>query len=157
MSKKITEKQTEYHGPRRLKCPNCETVTTISAKLCPKCDYVFGPKDRALHGYGEVPRNSRVTSKYNRFQRNDEDSFIKAMVELGFKYIRHVDSLTGEIVKSEDDPKIEALGLRFSQIPLIAENVHITQTKPQIQIAMSLEKFFELVGIKPDVSPDAEA
>ncbi|MES2439561.1 MAG: hypothetical protein V4584_10865 [Verrucomicrobiota bacterium] len=71
------------------------------------------------------------------------------MAERGFKYIRHLDGITGELVREEDDPKIEKLDLQFANIPKSTTGIHVIQTSPQIQVAMSLDKFLELTGIKP--------
>ena len=149
MDKQKTAKKSEYLGPRRLQCPKCGLESGTGVKLCPSCNYVFGGKDRRDCLVGESTGRSRSPGLQKRVQRNDESQFVKELVARGFKFVRHMDSLTGEIVKSEDDPKIEALGLRFSTIPLITEDVHVIQTSPQVQVAMPLDKFLELTGIKP--------
>ena len=58
------------------------------------------------------------------------------------------DLLTGEI-REEVPAKIGALGLKFGAVPTHADTVYVTRTSPQIQVAMSLDKFLELAGVKP--------
>jgi hypothetical protein len=56
--------------------------------------------------------------------------------------------LTGEIETQIPD-SISKLELQFSAIPANASAIHISQTSPQIQVAMPLEKFLEIAGIRP--------
>ena len=79
----------------------------------------------------------------------NETAFIKVMAGRGFDFQRLRNELTGEIVKDVKDPKIEKLGLRFGSVPKNADAIYVTQTTPQIQVSMSLDKFLEVAGIKP--------
>lgn len=57
------------------------------------------------------------------------------------------DLLTGEIQTQVPD-SIRRLNLQFGDIPANASEVHVIQTSPQIQVAMPLDKFLELAGIR---------
>jgi len=78
----------------------------------------------------------------------DEEAFWKVLHAKGYKISITKDLLTSEI-KSHVPAAIERLGLKFSSIPANASEVHVTQTTPQIQVSLTLDKFLELAGIKP--------
>lgn len=80
-----------------------------------------------------------------------EDACIRVLAGKGFRFIRLVNSLTGEVVKEETDPKITKLNLVYSSIPKNAapDRLYVTQTSPQVQVSMTLDRFLELAGIKP--------
>lgn len=78
----------------------------------------------------------------------DEAAFYKVLHGKGFPVKISQDLLTGEIETSVPE-SITKLGLQFSAIPANASSIHITQTSPQIQVSMTLEKFFEIAGIRP--------
>lgn len=80
-----------------------------------------------------------------------EDACVRVFAGKGFRFIRLVNSLTGEVVKEETDPKITKLNLVYSPIPKNAapDRLYVTQTSPQVQVSMSLDRFLELAGIKP--------
>ena len=130
-------------GARMITCPDCNQMCRATSNLCPKCSYVFSGADRRHLVTGAVSKQQ------SRRKSVEESVFVREMAALGFKYIRHFDGLTGEQVKCEDDAQIKKLGLEFGPLPSIAEDVHITQTSPQVQISMSMEKFLELAGITP--------
>jgi hypothetical protein len=77
----------------------------------------------------------------------DEGAFYKVLHGKGFPVKITQDLLTGEIQTQLPDA-IRKLELNFSAIPSNAAAVHVTQTSPQIQIAMPLDKFLELAGIR---------
>lgn len=78
----------------------------------------------------------------------DESVFYKVLHGKGFPVKITQDLLTGEI-NSEVPPAIRDLNLQFGAIPANASGVHVTQTSPQIQVSMSLDKFLEVAGIRP--------
>lgn len=145
--KKLIEKGNAIDGFKQIACPTCAEVTRASANLCPNCSYVFSATDKRTLSTGGYKRGTKGTS---RVRPNDASVFVREMAERGFKYVRHLDGITGELVKKEDDPQIEKLGLQFGAIPKSeTDGIYITQTSPQIQVAMSWDKFLELAGIKP--------
>lgn len=77
----------------------------------------------------------------------DESVFYKVLHGKGFAVKITQDLLTGEI-QTQLPESIRKLELQFSAIPGNASGIHITQTSPQIQVAMPLDKFFELAGIR---------
>lgn len=78
----------------------------------------------------------------------DESAFYKVLHGKGFPVKITQDLLTGEILTQVPD-SITKLGLNFSAIPANASDIHIIQTSPQIQVALPLEKFLEIAGIRP--------
>jgi hypothetical protein len=81
-------------------------------------------------------------------QAVDETAFYKVLHGKGFAIKMSQDLLTGEL-DTQVPAAIKKLDLRFGAIPSNADGVHITQTSPQIQISLPLDKFLELTGIKP--------
>ena len=77
----------------------------------------------------------------------DESAFYKVLHGKGFAVKITQDLLTGEIQTQIPD-SISKLELQFSAIPANASGIHVTQTSPQIQISMPLEKFLEIAGIR---------
>lgn len=77
----------------------------------------------------------------------DEAVFYKVLHGKGFAVKITQDLLTGEIQTQIPEP-IRKLELQFGAIPGNASGIHITQTSPQIQVAMPLDKFLELAGIR---------
>ncbi|TAE76179.1 MAG: hypothetical protein EAZ65_08885 [Verrucomicrobia bacterium] len=77
----------------------------------------------------------------------DEGAFYKVLHGKGFPVKITQDLLTGEIQTQLPDA-VRKLELNFSAIPSNASSLHVIQTSPQIQIAMSLDKFLELAGIR---------
>lgn len=78
----------------------------------------------------------------------DETIFYKVMHGKGFPVKISQNLLTGE-VETQIPVSISKLNLEFSAIPSNASTVHVTQTSPQLQVSMPLDKFLELSGIKP--------
>lgn len=143
--KKIHPEDAGYVA-RQIACPRCGEITRATANLCGKCSYVFSAADKRRLVSGGV--RSGIT-RNGRVRKIEVSIFVREMAERGFKYIRHVDGITGKLVRNEDDPQIEKLDLQFEAIPRTADGIHVTQTSPQIQVSMSLDKFLELTGIKP--------
>jgi hypothetical protein len=77
----------------------------------------------------------------------DESVFYKVLHGKGFAVKITQDLLTGEIQTQIPEP-IRKLELQFGAIPGNASGIHVTQTSPQIQVAMPLDKFLELAGIR---------
>jgi len=77
----------------------------------------------------------------------DESVFYKVLHGKGFSVKITQDMLTGEI-QTQIPESIKKLDLQFGHVPSNATGIHITQTSPQIQVAMPLDKFLELAGIR---------
>ncbi len=77
----------------------------------------------------------------------DESVFYKVLHGKGFSVKITQDMLTGEI-QTQIPEAIKKLDLQFGAIPSNASAVHVTQTSPQIQVAMPLDKFLEITGIR---------
>ncbi|MBK1882146.1 hypothetical protein JIN85_06960 [Luteolibacter pohnpeiensis] len=103
-------------------------------------------------GERETPRSESVATPVSTSKEQviSEDAFVKVLAGKGFKFTRLVNTITGEVVKEESDPKIARLNLAYQQIPNNADHtkVYVQRTTPQIQVAMTLDRFLELAGIK---------
>ncbi len=88
-----------------------------------------------------TPKASAPASKV------DESVFYKVLHGKGFAVKITQDLLTGEIQTTIPEA-IRKLDLQFGSAPANASGIHVTQTSPQIQVAMSLDKFLELAGIR---------
>lgn len=77
----------------------------------------------------------------------DESVFYKVLYGKGFPVKITQDLLSGEIQTQIPD-SIKKLDLQFGSIPANASAIHVIQTSPQIQVAMPLDKFLELAGIR---------
>ncbi len=86
-------------------------------------------------------------AKTGSSSRADESVFYKVLHGKGYHVKVTQDLLTGEIQTQVPD-SIRRLNLQFGDIPANASEVHVIQTSPQIQVAMPLDKFLELAGIR---------
>jgi hypothetical protein len=80
-----------------------------------------------------------------------EDEAVKVLAGKGFNFVRLVNSITGQLVEEKKDPKIDKLNFHYLPIPARADHdvVYVTQTSPQIQVSMTLDRFLQLTGTKP--------
>ena len=78
----------------------------------------------------------------------NEMAFYKVLHGKGFAVKMTQDLLTGKL-ETKVPTAIEKLGLQFGPIPSNAEGIFVSQTTPQIQVSLPLDKFLELAGIKP--------
>jgi len=115
------------------------------AGTCP----ATGEKDAGRASSSPATAKSRTPHKQDASVTSapSEETFLRVLHGRGFK-VRVAKNLLTEEIEREVPSCIENLGLKFSAIPARTEDVHITQTTPQIQVAMSLDKFLELAGIK---------
>jgi hypothetical protein len=101
---------------------------------------------------GAAPKATRAASAPKASaavaSKIDEAAFYKVLHGKGFPVKISQNLLTGEIETQIPD-SISKLELQFSAIPANASAIHISQTSPQIQVAMPLEKFLEIAGIRP--------
>jgi len=119
---------------------------TANGGVCPATGETEEPK-----GAAKAPRKPASVLGVPPVSEISEEACIRVLAGKGFKFTRLVNSLTGEVVKEESDPKINKLNLTFSAIPKNAaqDKVYVTQTSPQLQVSMSLDRFLELAGIRP--------
>jgi hypothetical protein len=99
----------------------------------------------------EKPAAKRAGRAASTFVGNgkavDETAFYKVLHGKGFAVKISQNLLTGEL-ETQIPPAISKLELQFGAIPSNATAIHVTQTSPQIQVAMPLDKFLEVAGIK---------
>ena len=136
----ITEqKKTAPNKP----CPNCKKSVHTRTKTCPHCGHKF-----------EIGANSNSSSSSTGSSARakiDKAAFVKVLAGKGFKFVRLVNTITGELVKEESDKRIDDLGpFEYLAIPRNADNgkIYITQTSNQVQVSMSLDKFLQVTNTK---------
>jgi hypothetical protein len=132
-------------GTGRKQCPACKFFVGPTNEVCPNpdCGHKFVKADKAARP------TPRATSTNTPAATIDQVQFIKVMIGKGWKYEKMVNAFTDEVIKETVPPQIEKLGLKFEAIPKNADGVYITQTNQQIQVAMPLDKFLEIAGLKP--------
>lgn len=109
---------------------------------CPATGEADGKEKKAKASSAVAGRNSTSSSKI------DETAFYKVLHGKGFGVKISQNLLTGEL-ETHVPAAISKLGLKFSAAPANATDVHVSQTSPQVQITLTLDKFLELAGIKP--------
>ncbi len=107
-----------------------------------------GEPDQGRGGAAKAPRAAAPKAPAALSSKIDEAAFYKVLHGKGFPVKISQNLLTGEIETQIPD-SISKLELQFSAIPANASAIHISQTSPQIQVAMPLEKFLEIAGIRP--------
>lgn len=96
----------------------------------------------------EMPTGQRENEGEDVSAKIDPTAFYKVLHGKGFA-VKLSKNLITEKIETDVPASIQQLNLQFSAIPSNAKGIHITQTSPQIQVAMSLDKFLELAGLKP--------
>jgi hypothetical protein len=112
-------------------CPASGEADQGRDKAVPRAAKTTAPKAAAAPATGKV----------------DESVFYKVLHGKGFAVKITQDLLTGEI-QTQIPESIRKLELQFGPISGNASGIHVTQTSPQIQVAMPLDKFLELAGIR---------
>lgn len=113
------------------------------AGVCP----ATGEKDAGSGIKRPTPKAAANGSTASASSAPSQETFYRVLHGKGFNVRITKDLLTGEI-REEVPREISELNLQFSSLPARAEGIHVTQTTPQIQVAMSLDKFLELARIK---------
>jgi hypothetical protein len=101
-------------------------------------------------GNGKAPRPAKDAAPKATSASNgkvDEAVFYKVLHGKGFPVKITQDLLTGEIQTTIPD-SIKKLELQFGASPSNASGIHVTQTSPQIQVSMPLDRFLEIAGIR---------
>jgi hypothetical protein len=122
-----------------------KSVDPVTGEVDSQAAVKAGQKSSSGGQGGTVVGNGRAAGKD---QKVDETQFYRVLHGKGFAVKITQDILTGEL-ESQVPPSIEKLGLQFGSIPANAEGIYVTQTSPQIQVSMPLDKFLEIAGIKP--------
>jgi hypothetical protein len=109
-----------------------------------------GEADQGRGGVAKAPRAAtpKPAAAASVASKIDESAFYKVLHAKGFAVKITQDLLTGKIETQVPDA-ITKLDLQFSAIPANAAGIHVSQTSPQIQISMPLDRFLEIAGIRP--------
>lgn len=81
----------------------------------------------------------------------DRDDVLRSLAAKGFKIVRMMNVLTGEMLDEKIDPKIEKLNLGFDGLKAKADDgiTYVTQSSGQVLVTMTLERLLTLTGTKP--------
>lgn len=81
----------------------------------------------------------------------DKDEVLRALAQKGFKVVRMVNALTGEMIEEKIDPKVEKLGLDFGGLRGKADDAktYVVQSSGQILVTMTLDRLLAVTGTKP--------
>ena len=76
---------------------------------------------------------------------------MRSLAAKGFKIVRMMNVLTGEMLDEKIDPKIEKLNLGFDGLKAKADDgiTYVTQSSGQVLVTMTLERLLTLTGTKP--------
>lgn len=112
---------------------------------CPASGEADRGRDKAVPRVARASVQSAVAAPVA--SKIDESVFYKVLHGKGFAVKITQDLLSGEI-QTQIPESVRKLELQFGPIPGNASGIHVTQTSPQIQVAMPLDKFLELAGIR---------
>ena len=81
----------------------------------------------------------------------NKDAVLKLLSNKGFKIVRSMNIITGEILEDKIDPKIEKLNLDFSGLPARANDsaTYVSATGDQVLVTLTLERLLAITGTKP--------
>ena len=81
----------------------------------------------------------------------EKDDVLRALAKKGFKVVRMMNALTGEILEEKIDPKVEKLALDFGGLKGRADDgkTYVVQSSGQILVTMSLDRLLAVTGTKP--------
>lgn len=87
----------------------------------------------------------------NKSAAVDKDAVLKVLAGKGFKIVRSMNIITGEILEDKIDPKIEKLNLAFGGIGVRADDAttYVTSTGKQILVTLTLDRLLALTATKP--------
>jgi len=102
---------------------------------------------RKAQGGGNSPRAKAPASPSAVVQ----DDVLRALAKKGFKVVRMMNALTGEILEEKIDPKIEKLGLEFGAPRGRADDgrTYVVQSTGQVLVTLTLDRLLALTGTKP--------
>jgi len=80
----------------------------------------------------------------------DKDVVLKQLSSKGFKIVRSMNMITGEILEDKIDPKIEKLNLDFGGLGARANDstTYVTGTGSQVLVTMTLDRLLAITGTK---------
>ena len=79
-----------------------------------------------------------------------KDAVLKSLSGKGFKIVRSMNMITGEILEDKVDPKIEKLNLDFGGLGTRANDAttYVTSTDSQVLVTMTLDRLLAITGTK---------
>jgi transposase-like protein len=81
----------------------------------------------------------------------ERDDVLRTLAERGFKVVRMMNVITGEIMEEKIDPKIEKLNLKFEPLRGRADDnvTYVSESGGQVLATLTLERLLAITGTKP--------
>lgn len=107
----------------------------------------FGISPLTLSNWKKAAGSSPKKGKTGALSK---DVVLKALSGKGFKIVRSMNMITGEILEDKIDPKIEKLNLDFGGLGAKANDstTYITSTGSQVLVTMTLDRLLAITGTK---------
>lgn len=107
----------------------------------------FGISPLTLSNWKKASGGSSKKAKTGGISK---DAVLKSLSGKGFKIVRSMNMITGEILEDKIDPKIEKLNLDFGGLGTRANDAttYITSTGSQVLVTMTLDRLLAITGTK---------
>jgi hypothetical protein len=81
----------------------------------------------------------------------DKDGVLKSLAGKGFKIVRSMNIITGEILEDKIDPKIEKLNLDFGGVPAKPNDstTYVVSTSGPVLVTLTLDRLLAITGTRP--------
>lgn len=109
----------------------------------------YGISPLTLTNWKRASGDSPISKKIKTVEIG-KDVVLKSLSGKGFKIVRSMNMITGEILEDTIDPKIEKLNLDFGGLGVRANDLttYVTSTAPQILVTMTLDRLLAITGTK---------
>lgn len=111
----------------------------------------FGVSPLTISSWRKQAGGATTRPKAGASAAVDRDEVLRVLAQKGFKVVRLMNALTGEVLEEKIDPKIEKLGLEFTSPRGKADNAktYVVQSSGQVLVTLSLDRLLALTGTKP--------
>lgn len=84
-------------------------------------------------------------------QAIEKDVVLRGLAKKGFKIVRMMNALTGEVLEDKIDPKIKSLNLEFGGVPARPndDTTYVSSTSGPVLVTLTLDRLLALTGTKP--------
>jgi len=81
----------------------------------------------------------------------DKDGVLKSLAGKGFKIVRSMNIITGEILEDKIDPTIEKLNLDFGGVPAQPNDstTYVVSTSGPVLVTLTLDRLLAVTGTRP--------
>lgn len=84
-------------------------------------------------------------------QAIDKDVVLRGLAKKGFKIVRMMNALTGEVLEDKIDAKIKSLNLDFGGVPARPSDAttYVSSTNGPVLVTLTLDRLLAITGTKP--------